>query len=303
METLRKLLVTVLAGAATWGLTSLIVLPMLPLRDLGACLGLLFWLIPPFVVMCITPVIIAARRKSPAFAVAREQAYARSRQRAATNIQIEPFHHQLENVPTFVHKFIANATPPRKDKFETDNEYAARLLPPVNPSQSFYFSLAEKEFLYCVETATATIVSSSYLNEDYGTLRLLECEERSGSSIWTNAFGAQWSVSVVRRREYEIRVYNPKAVTSLLRCSSGYLELSVLLDRSYAQRNEKYLRLVAGVRFIDWTRHTHRSSHERPEFPIGLETYWDQYRLEGYLTTVHLINIDTNEQLRSWRIC
>jgi hypothetical protein len=55
VNTLRKILVTIVAGAITFGLTSLLVLPQLPLRDFGACVGLLVLLGPPIAVLVIVP--------------------------------------------------------------------------------------------------------------------------------------------------------------------------------------------------------------------------------------------------------
>jgi hypothetical protein len=55
MKTLRRIGVTILAGVVSFGFSSLIVLPQLPLHDLGACFGFVFWLGLPVVVMCFTP--------------------------------------------------------------------------------------------------------------------------------------------------------------------------------------------------------------------------------------------------------
>ena len=67
MGMLIKILVSIGAALLTWAITSLIVLPMLPLRDLGACVGVLFWLVPPIVVLCVMPktwgTFIAAREQ------------------------------------------------------------------------------------------------------------------------------------------------------------------------------------------------------------------------------------------------
>lgn len=46
---------TVLAGVVSFGFSSLIVMPQLPLHDFGACFGFVFWLGFPVVVMCFTP--------------------------------------------------------------------------------------------------------------------------------------------------------------------------------------------------------------------------------------------------------
>ena len=51
MKFLRKLVFCLVAAVATLAVTSAIVLPLLPLKDLGACLGLFVWIVPPFVVL------------------------------------------------------------------------------------------------------------------------------------------------------------------------------------------------------------------------------------------------------------
>lgn len=55
MNTLRKIIVTIASAAVTFGLTSLIVLPQLPLHDFGVCLGLLVLLGPPIAVVILLP--------------------------------------------------------------------------------------------------------------------------------------------------------------------------------------------------------------------------------------------------------
>jgi hypothetical protein len=56
VRTLKKIVVPILAAAATWGITSLVMKVVFAsqpggLRDFGACLGLLFWLGLPIVVL------------------------------------------------------------------------------------------------------------------------------------------------------------------------------------------------------------------------------------------------------------
>ena len=51
MDFLGKALVGILAAAITMAVTSLILTPFFPLHDLGACLGLVFWLGPPVFVL------------------------------------------------------------------------------------------------------------------------------------------------------------------------------------------------------------------------------------------------------------
>ncbi len=319
MEALGKVAGALFAAAVTWvGTFVLFVLiggailsgktGQRTITGTPAFLMVLGWWLPPVIVFVnmsgIWDAIVSAWReqKSSTDAKVRAAREAKERRRAAVDVEKKAFSQQIEDIQEFFGTFIANAQPLQRDKFETKVEYAARLPSPVNLTQSFYFPLAGKEFLYSVEMGIATFVSASYFRRDYAELRLPSVEERSGShTTWTNAFGAKFSVSVIRKREYEILIYNHKAVPKALRCEDC-LGCSVRLDRVYARENEHYLRLVAGVRFIDWKRNHHKSFHERPEFPIGLETYWDQYQIDGYLSSLHLINTNTSEQLRHWQI-
>ena len=100
MKTLRKIGVTILAGVASFGFSSLIVLPQLPLHDFGACFGFLFWLGFPVLVMCFTPQrwdeFVDAREEKRRAAEAKMEAARYAKAAHARRIREREEHQRLE---------------------------------------------------------------------------------------------------------------------------------------------------------------------------------------------------------------
>lgn len=222
--------------------------------------------------------------------------------RAEIDSRKKIFRHTLEDVPSFFVQFGENAEPAERSKSETREEYLARLPKAVDRTRRFYFLLREQPLDYSVERKTARLVIGScyYWRRDWGTLPLLLEEEWLTGSVWTNVFGTEIRASVQKTREYElvIRKHNQIPIPFWQKGAVGYgLGISVRTERDYARDNEKNLRLVAGVTFIDWKRHREKASHDPPELGAPLESYWYQYQIDAYLKSLHLINLATREQL------
>ncbi len=329
MESFAKVFRALLAAAVTWvctfvvvfigsGVVISIITGRGTINGWPATVIFLAWWGPPVLVFVkvsgIWDAIVCAQGERSSATNAKLQAAleAKERRRTAVEMQKAPFAYQLEDVPKFFGRFMLNANPKGRDKFETEAEYRKRLPAAVNPDQCFYFLLMQEEFLYSVEENIATIVSASGVHGDRGTLILLREKERPGKNTWTNVFGAEASIAILKEREYEIIIHNPRKVPRALRCKAPesfliparfeYIKCSVTMDRAYAREHEQNLRLVAGVTFIDWKRCEHKHSHEEPEFGSSLETYWDKYQLDGNIASIHLINTETVEQLRGWAL-
>jgi len=186
-----------------------------------------------------------------------------------------PFDQQLTEVPAFFEEFRSKGTPPKRDPFETDAEYAARLPAPLDQQRVFYFAMPPPEYnpayQYNVDSQLLSVYGSYFsvsFDEEsswYGKLKvqIRHDDAYAGSHNVQNTFGAKYSVRESLKTSYYFHLDGkPHHYDSLLqqlgphsgRDISKHFCITVPMERSLARATVEDVCLVVGLGFYSWAR-------------------------------------------------
>lgn len=226
---------------------------------------------------------------------------------------VEPL---IENIPKFYREFENNAMPPRRDQFETKEEYLQRLPKPIDNRQVRYIRLATiypyNNYSYDIETSMLTVYGKSNARDSYkghGTEVTLSSEDYTIREYENqNRFGATFSVREFRQTDLKILLENELSYfAQLLRETDSYhsqqFAISVPMERNMAREQADKLSLILGVRLLSWERSSfeHYTYQSEPTIVRPQIEYRSDCSIDAKFVSLHLINYQSKTQFAVYK--
>lgn len=229
-----------------------------------------------------------------------------------------------EDTRQFFTLFCAKAQPPKRDPFETDQEYTSSLPPPWESSRIVYFEVmpgegvtienpdAENGFSYDIHTQTLTITSGSAADSSDGgwhpkatrPIQLLESVDSIDSYKATNGFGAQVSVTRESATDCVLYVHGMEACPrDIFDSKTCQFKVSTNLPPDQAKAETPDLRIIIGVRLRSYANSYYGlTCKQSPTFsdPVDITKY--RMSIEADFVSVSLMDSTSGKILTQFDV-
>jgi hypothetical protein len=227
------------------------------------------------------------------------------------------FEEKIEDTEDFFQKFVNSPIVLKRDQFETEEEFRARIPKPVDTSKIYYFTADEGASVsYSIETSELTVMGGwavkgedigyhSYDMKDAPPLIIKTVLDDQGTYIASNLYGKEVEVKKSHVHDYIFHITNPIEIRkgSFLipspdKLREGHvLSIRVKIDRDKAKSLSENLRIVIGVKLAGQERSvTECTKRMEPKIDNPREVSWFAHGFDAEIVEIRLIDPTTNTQ-------